>query len=30
VCAEVFVRQKSKLPNYIFNPEMIKKNLSII
>lgn len=30
VCAEIFLGQESNLPNYIFNPEMIKKNFSII
>lgn len=30
VCAEIFVGHESDLPNYIFNPEMIKKNFSII
>ena len=30
VRAEIFVGQESDLPNYIFNPEMIKKNFSII
>lgn len=30
VCAEIFLGQESNLPNYIFNPEMMKKNFSII